>query len=269
MISCLIHTRNSATYLREVLRSVAWCDEVVVIDMESSDETISIAREMGARVEPHPFVGFADPARAFGLTKAKGDWILSIDSDEIVPATLATRLRRVAENNEADVVDLCFRNFFFGSELRGTGWSWKNIVVTRFFRKGYVSYGDKVHDFIRVKAESRRLGLVQKDLAIIHFNYSDVRHFIEKLNRYTDLEAVKQPPGSTLPALLYQALREIGGRFFILGGWKDGWLGLYLSFGMAFYRMSTIAKQKTGSRAEIENGYIQLARQTPVGARRQ
>lgn len=264
MISCVIHTRNSELYLKDVLRSVAWCDEIVVVDMESTDSTITIAREAGAIVVPHANIGFADPARQFGLEQTKGEWILSIDSDEIVPRALAEELIKVAREDSVDVVDLCFRNFFFGRELRGSGWSWRHIVVTRFFRRGSLEYSSKVHDFIRIRPEARRRRLIRHDLAILHFNYLDVRQFIEKLNRYTDFEALKPAPARIGPALLYQCLRELGGRFFILGGWKDGWVGFYLSWGMAFYRMSALAKQSTMSRERIIAGYNDIAAHTAM-----
>lgn len=255
MITCLIHTRNSELHLEAVLESVRWCDEIVLVDMESTDGTIAIAHKAGARVVPHANIGLADPARQFGLAQTRGDWVLALDSDEIIPPALAQRLKEIAAKNESDVAHLCFRNYFFGRELKGSGWSWQNIVVPRFFKKGSLTYGDRVHDFIRIKPGSRETKLIAKDLAIVHFNYLDVSHFIQKLDRYTDFEARKKPTGS----LLYQALRELGGRFFLLGGWRDGWLGFYLAWAMAFYRMTALAKARTPDREKIVQIYESVA----------
>lgn len=270
MLTCVIHTHNSELHLRDVVRSVSWCDEILVVDMESTDGTLLIAQEMGARVVSHPFIGAVDPARQFGLEQCRGDWILALDSDEIVPAALASRLRAIAEDNAADVVDLCFRNFFFGSELKGTGWSYKDIRVPRFFKKGFLSYGKRVHDFILVSPHARRLSLIERDLAIVHFNYLDVSHFIQKLDRYTSQEAEKLPAEAKHVGarMLYQCLREVGGRFFLLGGWRDGWLGFYLAFAMAFYRLSSLAKRNTLSRVEIQKAYHTVAASVPVASKK-
>lgn len=255
MITCLIHTRNSELHLEAVLQSVRWCDEIVLVDMESTDGTIAVAQAAGARVVPHKNIGLADPARQFGLEQAKGDWILALDSDEIVTPALAKRLQAIAAKNETDVAHLCFRNYFFGRELKGSGWSYKNIVVPRFFKKGSLTYGEHVHDFIRIKPGAREMKLIDKNLAVVHFNYLDVSHFIQKLDRYTDFEAKKSPTGS----LWYQALRELGGRFFLLGGWRDGWVGFYLAWAMAFYRLSALAKARTPDREEIVQIYDSVA----------
>lgn len=263
-ISCLIHTRNSELFLREVLRSVSWCDEIVIVDMESNDLTLSIATEFNCKIINHKNIGYADPARQFGLEQASHPWILAIDSDEIVPEKLALQLKKIVSNDSADAVQLCFRNFFFGKELKGTGWSYKNLKVFRFFKRGFISYNKDVHSFIQVSSEARKFSLINFDFAIIHFNYLDVSHFIQKLDRYTNFEAQKPATKNFISQGLYQILRELGGRFIILGGWRDGWIGFYLSFAMAFYRITSITKQHTPDTLNIIKDYKQIATKTPV-----
>jgi glycosyltransferase involved in cell wall biosynthesis len=264
-ISCVIHTHNSSSFIESVIKSVLWCDEVVVIDMESTDNTVDLVKHLGAVVYSHKNIGYADPARSFGLSKCSHDWILAIDSDEIVPPKLSQQLREISKNERTDLVYLSFRNFFFGKELQGTGWSYKNIFVPRFFKRGFLEYRQEVHNFIHIKNNPRVLKLIEHDLAIIHFNYLDIHHFIYKLNNYTDFEAEKniynQSPLFFFP---YHFLREFFGRFFILRGYRDGWVGFYLSFAMVFYRWTSFMKAKSPGKNKIVQIYNEIAKKTLV-----
>jgi len=261
-ISCVMHTFNSELYLQECLQSLVWADEIVVIDMHSTDKTREVAESFGAKVVLHENLGFADPARAFGLAQCKYDWILAADSDEIFSPALAARLRDVSANDQADVVYLSFRNFFFGRELVGSGWSYRDIYVPRFFKRNMLTYGTEVHHFISVNENARELKLINKQLAVVHFNYDSVTHFIQKLNRYTDFEARKNGMycGNPYLRMTYHFFRESFGRFFIKKGFLDGWLGMYLSLAMAFYRCTAIAKKRLPIEKDVQKIYKSLAK---------
>lgn len=244
-ISCVIHTYNSEKYLELCLNSVKWCDEIVIIDMYSTDNTLNIARKFGAKIYMHENVGYADPARAYGLSKCSYDWVLSIDSDEVLLPELRDKLIRLTNEDIFDVISISRRNFFFGRELKGSGWSYEDDVIPRFFKKGYLTYGKEVHNFIKVEPNARVGKIVGKDTAIIHFNYDSVCQFIQKLNSYTDLEVSSTKynyKGKPALKILYHYFREFFGRFFYKKGYKDGWIGLYLAFAMGFYRASAVAK---------------------------
>jgi glycosyltransferase involved in cell wall biosynthesis len=244
MISCVVHTYNSELYLDKVLASLKFCDEIVIVDMHSSDRTLDIARKYNASIFLHENVGYADPARQFGVECCSYDWVLSVDSDEIIPNALGVRLKAIAKAGEYDVVLISRRNFMFGREIHGAGWGYKSDVIPRFFKKGSVYYGHEVHDFINVAEHAKCFRLVSSQYSIVHFNYDSVSQFIGKLDRYTNFEvAKKRRIRSPLLAIAYQFLREFLGRFFLLKGYKDGWLGAYLSLAMAFYRATVIAKQ--------------------------
>ena len=267
-ISCVVHTYNSELYLGECLASVAWCDEIVLVDMHSTDRTVSIAKKYGAKIFYHENIGLADPARAFGLSKCTFNWVLALDSDEIIPAALAVRLQTAAEHGEADLFYLSFRNFFFGRELRGSGWSYRDLYVPRFFKKGALRYGAQVHNFIHINPDARIKKLIQRDIAVIHFNYNSVFHFIAKMNRYTDYESVKATNGGNPWILiLYHGIRELFGRFIVKRGFLDGWLGLYLSMVMAVYRATSIAKRQLPDEKKAIAIYKQFAQKTPHASR--
>ena len=85
-ISAVLNTLDEERRIAFALRSVRpWVDEIVVVDMASSDRTVEIARSFGAHVASHARTGFVEPARAFACAQAAGDWILVLDADELVP----------------------------------------------------------------------------------------------------------------------------------------------------------------------------------------
>lgn len=259
-VSAVIHTFNSERYLAQCLRSISWCDEIIVVDMHSTDGTRAIASDYGAQIYLHENLGYADPARAFGKAKCTHDWVLAIDSDEIVPCMLATELVKLAETGDYDVIEISFRNFFFGKEILGSGWGYKNQVLPRFFNKKFLDYGSNVHDFITISKSARIKSLVSKELSIIHLNYDSVSHFISKLNRYTDHEIKKKLPNNYLKLRIgYHFCREVFGRFFLLRGYRDGWLGLYLSLAMAFYRATSLAKFNLPTEEAVICEYLRIA----------
>jgi len=263
-ISAVLNTLNEEKRLPFALRSVqAWVDEIVVVDMHSSDATRAIAESFGAKVFLHEPMGYADPARAFALEQATGDWILLLDADELVPLPLSERLLEVARRDEADVVVIPWLNYLLGSPLRHTGWGPTQDCHERFFRRGSVAAGPEIHGFLEIQPNARVLKLpYSTGLAVVHFNYLDVHHFVEKLNRYTDIEAERQRTDSKAGSAVHassRALREFWRRYFRFRGYKDGWRGFYLSALMASYRVIVAAKarewQANGPRKSVEAGY--------------
>lgn len=257
-ISCVIHTYNAEAYLKKCLESVRWCDQLVIVDMYSTDKTVEIAKKYGAEIYLHENLGYADPARAYGLEQCRNEWVLAIDSDEIVPKKLATKLIEIADKDEADVVRISFRNFFFGKEIKGSGWGYKDQVIQRFFKKTHMNYGVEVHNFVKIKDKSRIYRIIDKNKSIIHFNYHGVEQFIAKLNNYTNQEIYSskyQYKGKILRRMAYHFIREFFGRYLWKQGFKDGWVGLYLSLSMVLYRWTAIAKANTLNKTEIIEKY--------------
>jgi (heptosyl)LPS beta-1,4-glucosyltransferase len=263
-ISVVINTLNEESNIRYALRSVrTWVDEIVVVDMHSDDRTREIAEEYGARVYLHDRVGYADPAREFALAKATGDWILILDADELIPPCLARRLSDIAAAGQADVVSIPRLNYMLGRPFVGTGWGPTQDHHERYFKKGCVEARSDIHAFLRVRPEARIVRLPPEEgLAMVHFNYLDTSHFLEKLNRYTSIEAqeaLERGERSTIPRAVRRGAREWWQRYVAGRGYRDGWRGFYLSAFMVLYRIAIQVKLKEladlGGRATIEAGY--------------
>lgn len=267
-ISAVLNTLNDESRLPYALRSVQdWVDEIVVVDMNSDDRTREIARSFKAKVLLHERLTYVEPARAFALSHSTGDWVLILDADELVPQPLSRRLLAIAISGEADAVDIPWRNYLLGHALGHTGWGPHQDSHVRFFRRGAVEARAGIHDGLHVVAGTRVLQLpAAEGTAIIHLTYLDVTQFVEKLNRYTSVEAesalARGERGSPARAVR-QGAREFLGRYLRRGGYRDGWRGFYLSALMAMYRLVTVAKmdelRRNGPRAAVEASYREEA----------
>jgi glycosyltransferase involved in cell wall biosynthesis len=263
-ISAVLNTLNEEKRLSFALRSVrSWVDEIIVVDMHSTDATREIAEGFGARVFLHEPLGYADPARMFALEQATGDWIVLLDADEVVPRPLSLRLLEAARQDEADVVLIPWLNYVLGVPLRATGWGPSQDRHERFFRRGSVAAQSTIHAYLQIQPGARVMTLPYSEgLAVVHFSYLDVRHFVEKLNRYTDIEAERvhaDPRAGSVPRACVRASREFVRRYVRHQGYKDGWRGFYLSALMASYRIVVAAKVRewrvNGDRQTVEAAY--------------
>ncbi len=279
-ISAVINTLNEEKNLPLALRSLQpWVDEIVVVDMNSCDRTVQIAQTFGAKVCGHPGPGFQYAPRAFALRQASCEWILVVDADELIPVALSRDLLRIAASNRADAVRLPRVNYLLGSAMRYTGWGPRQDYQLRFFKKGLVVGSSIAHrDFEPAVGAQVEVLPFRGDNAIIHFNYFDSSHFIDKMNVYTSIEAM-QSSGKRASCgwALARAVYEFLSRYVVHLGFLDGWRGFYLSLLMVFYRVASAVKLKElrtlGPRQRIESRYRQEAEemlkayeQTPLHA---
>jgi len=264
-ISAVINTLDEEHNLPFALRSVkTWADEIIVVDMHSTDRTVEIARNFGAKVYFHDPMGYADPARAYAISQATGDWILILDADEVIPEPLSRKLVEIARGaTDVDAVKISWINYLLGAPLWHTGWGPHQDKHVRFFKRGLVNSSATIHDFLKPVSGARIFEIpYQEGCAIVHFNYVDISQFIEKLNRYTTIEAQQAMErgerAGSFQSLL-KAAKEFLSRYFKAQGYRDGWRGFYLSALMCFYRIVVAAKlqelYRSGPREVVESQY--------------
>ena len=248
-ISVVINTKNAAETLSRVIKSVHdLANEVVVVDMKSTDDTVKIATELGAKVFAYPHdLGFADPARNWALRKASSEWILVLDADEEVSSSLCSYLLEIVKNEvDAKLVGDCYflprQNIIFGQALMHTGW-WPDYQL-RFFKKGTVQWTDRVHTHPVARGKVIYLP-AQEKFAILHHNYQSVNQFVDRLNRYTEFEAAIRPEIEQLTGsqVIESFSNEFLRRFFAEEGWRDGTHGISLAFLQSFYEITASLKQ--------------------------
>jgi len=247
MISAVVHTYNEEKNIGRCLSSLTFVDEIVVIDMGSTDKTCQIAASYKAKIYPHPYTGFVEPARNFGISKAKGGWILIVDADEEIPRTLANYLlgipiRTTRQSPRFDYFRIPRKNLVFGKWIRHTGW-YPDYQI-RFFKKGMVSWTEKIHGVPETKGKGSDLK-AEEPLSIIHYNYQSLEQFLERLNRYTNIAAKEMFLNNIhfqVNNLFKKPVKEFINRYFVWEGYRDGLHGLALSLLQSFSEMVTYLK---------------------------
>lgn len=238
MITALVHTYNEGKNIERCLLSlVDWVDEIVVVDMGSTDGTVDIAKRHNVKIFNFPYTGFVEPARNFGIEKAKGEWLIILDADEEIPRILVNSLKKIVKEDQADFCRLKRKNIIFNKWIKHAGW-WPDYQI-RFFKKGFVTWTDKIHGIPLTRG--RGLDISQSDdCCIIHHNYQTLEQYIIRCNRYTSIAAKDlylSDQRFSFPRLISSSATEFVNRFFAREGYKDGLHGLALAILQGFSEM--------------------------------
>src|SRR5258706_2992203 len=234
-ISVVINTLNEAKNLSSAIDSVkSFADEIVVVDMESSDSTVEIAKKLGAKVFTHKRKGYVEPARNFAVAKAVNSWILILDADEEIPKSLGIEIQKILKNPKADYFRVPRKNIIFGKWMKHSRW-WPDYNI-RLFKKGSVSWNEVIHAVPMTQGVGAEIE-AKEELAIIHKNYTSLEQYIERLNRYTTQHAeIRRAEGYKFSwkDIVVKPANEFFSRYFFGEGYKDGLHGLALSCLQAF-----------------------------------
>ncbi len=184
-ISAVVHTYNEAHNIEACLATLGFADEIVVVDNESTDNTVALAKKAGAKLRYfREHYGYPEPARVYGLSQLTGDWVFILDADERATPELAQELTRLSQDPHALAgYWVPIKNFHFGQWLRHGG-LYPDLHL-RFFKRalgGYPEVG--IHRGVKVQGP---VGRVQGD--ILHYSYRNLEHYFEKFDRYTTAEA--------------------------------------------------------------------------------
>jgi glycosyltransferase involved in cell wall biosynthesis len=181
-LSAIVITRNEAGNIGACLDSLAFCDETIVVDCGSTDSTIDIARQRGARVEQHEWRGFG-PQKNYALSLAKGTWVLSIDADERVTGELASAIKAAIADDSADGWEFPRLSSFCGRPMRHSGWY--PDYVLRLFRRGKAVFDDViVHERVICSGTVKRLRQ-----PLIHHPVLRLEDALSRMDRYSTASA--------------------------------------------------------------------------------
>ncbi len=237
-ISAAIITRNAAGDLERCLRSLDFVDEILVLDQGSDDGTLEVCQRYGATVHQSEWLGFGRTKQK-AASLCRNDWVLSIDSDEVVDAQLRAALLALPLKPDFSAFKLNRISMFLGQWIHHCGW-YPDHIVRLFDRRVCVFNERLVHEEVVVAGPTGRLpGHLE------HYTYANMEQYLEKLNRYTTLAAEQMFQEGRRTSLLGAYLHSTLGfwRMYILqGGVWDGAHGLVLCLGSSFSILSKYVK---------------------------
>ena len=230
-ISAVIITFNEAENIRAACESVAWADEIVVVDSESTDATRQIAVACGARVIEHQWPGFA-AQKQFATNAAGNNWILSLDADERVSPELRSAIERIKSTGESSLADgyrIPRRTFYMNRWIRGGGWYPDHQL--RLFNRTQGSWGDRlIHESFQMR-RGANVETLTGDL--LHYTVRDAAHHEQMIRqRYAPLGAQQMYREGKRTSGISTAIAGPSAfvRSYILkAGFRDGAAGLAIA----------------------------------------
>jgi glycosyltransferase involved in cell wall biosynthesis len=236
-LSVIIITKNEADNIRACIESVAWADEIIVVDSGSSDDTVDICRELGAKVYVHDWQGFGVQKNR-ALSYASHEWVFSIDADERVTSELRASIEAALAHSdgEYDVYEISRLSSYCGRFMRHSGWYPDHIV--RLFKRHAAHFSeDLVHERLLVEGKAGQL-----DGELLHYSFENIEDVLRKVNHYSSAgAAMMQRRGrqASLPGAVLRGLWSFFRTYFLRAGFLDGREGFMLAVSNAegtYYR---------------------------------
>jgi glycosyltransferase involved in cell wall biosynthesis len=228
-VSAIIITKNEERNLTDCLVRLTFCDEIIVLDNGSTDQTVTLAKKNGAKIiQTDQWLGYG-PQKQLALNQASGDWVLSIDADERVSDELREEIISVVRGNLDNSLQFKRENYFLGARMRFGGWS--GDWVTRLAKKGHCRFSsDVVHESLLCNHPAKKL-----KGKLIHISYRCVQDVFEKQIRYAELGAkklIQSNKESRHPYL--KAFWTFTRLYFFQLGFLDGWRGALAATAKSF-----------------------------------
>lgn len=228
MLSVVIITSNEEAKIRDCLESVKWADEIIVVDSCSQDRTVEISKEYTSKVYQREYLG-GGPMRNFGIEKATGDWIFTIDADERVTPELRAEIQEILKSPQCDGYYIPRKAYFLGKCIKHCGW-WPDYVL-RLFRKDKGQYENRLaHAKVVIKGKT---GKLKKPL--LHYTCTNMSEYLSKINARTSLMAQEGKHLVCLFTSLLHAWAKFFKTYFLRAGFLDGKEGLILSVLASYY----------------------------------
>ncbi|MBI3491313.1 MAG: glycosyltransferase family 2 protein [Acidobacteria bacterium] len=238
-LSVTVITKNEATDIGDALKSVAWADEIVVVDSRSTDDTVAIARRHTDRVVVRDWAGYVDQ-KNYAASLASHDWILSLDADERVTPELAAEIKtRLSRDPRAAGYRIPRVTWHLGRWIRTTDW-YPDYQLRLYDRRLARWTGVYVHEAVTVEGAIEPL-----HVELQHYAYRDIADHLETIDRYTTYAARQMREAGRR-----SGLRQMVGHpplaflrnYLVRGGIRDGSVGFIISTLNAYYVFVKFAK---------------------------
>ena len=251
-ISAFVICQDEERNIRRCLESLKWCDEIIVIDSGSTDETLSICREYTQKVIKRPWSGHIDQ-KAFGLDQCSSEWVLNIDADEEVSAELCSEILNVLaeDTHTPPVINGYYLQrvvFYLNRWWRKGGWHPERRM--RFMRRKFASWGgEDPHEKASVTGKTSRLRG-----ELYHYTYSDMSDHVRSLNTFSSISAhsmFERGERSSFMKVMFNPLARFLKFYFLRRGYREGFAGFLVANLESYYVFLKYAKLwELGKRAK-------------------
>ena len=243
-ISATLVTLNEESNAARALESLRCCDEIVVVDSGSHDQTVGIARRLGAKVIETEWRGYA-AQKNFAAEQATHDWILSLDADEALSESLEAEIWEIKRAGpHADAYTIPRMAQYIGRWILHSGW-YPDRKVRLYDRRKARWVGEYVHESVLVNG---RVGHLESNL--LHYTCSSLSQHLKTMDRYTTLaaqEMVAQKSPIPLSRILFSPPWAFFKTYFLQLGFQDGFEGLVIAYMAAVYVFVKYAKARNMS----------------------
>ena len=239
-VSAIVITKNESDAIADALKSLSWAGEIIVVDAESTDDTVAIARQFTDRVYVRAWNGYVDQ-KNHAATLAKHDWIFSLDADERVTPELSAEILALLHTEPAVRGYRMPRvSFYLGRWMRTT--DMYPDYQLRLYDRRHARW-DGVHVHESVKVDNGLVGYLKHELQ--HYPYRDLSEHLIRMDRYTTLAArqmFEKGKRATRLELLFHPPIAFVRNYILKGGFRDGKPGLIISLVNSYYVMLKFAK---------------------------
>lgn len=237
-ISVVVLTHNDELHIVDCLECLKFADEIIVVDDNSTDRTIELAKQFDVRVLAHPLNGNFANQRNFALNAVHNSWVLFVDSDEFIGEKLKNEIINVTKNAEFSGYFLKRVDIMWGQKILHGEVGEVNLL--RLARKESGKWHGKVHETWKVRGKTGQLKNV-----LLHAPHPTVSEFVEEINTYSSLRATELGEAGTNTSFIEIVLFPVGkfvSNYLFKQGYKDGVPGFLYAMLMSFHSFLVRAK---------------------------
>lgn len=237
-MSVVIHTYNDEKNIEECINSAKLLsDQIIVIDMHSTDKTIDLAKKLGAAIYFFPKSKYVEPARGFGIEKSQTDWVFLLDTDERITTELSSEIKSAIRNPKFSNYKIPRKNVFGRVKwLKHGGW-WPDYLIRLINKKYFKTWPKQIHSTPIIERET---GCLQNP--IIHYFHGDLKSMVKKTIIFEDIESnllFKAKKNVETSTFFRKFLGELYRRLIRSFGFLDGEIGIIESIYQAFSKTIT------------------------------
>lgn len=237
MISAIILAKNEERNIEKCLAGLKWCNEIIVIDDDSTDLTPDLAKKSGAQVISRKLINFSEQ-RNYGLTLVKNDWVLFIDADEIVSEALSQEILNAIADRNVNGFSLKREDVLWGKKIKfGDG---RKLKAIRLGKKNKGKWVGDVHEVWKITQPTRELRT-----KLIHYPHQSISEFLTEINNYSTLRAhelAREGKKSSALSIIFYTKGKFIDNYLLKLGFLDGVPGLIRALMMSYYSFLVRAK---------------------------